>query len=91
MSFQNEIGFEVNLGASFRADVWLFSETGGFIIEVDKKNLDTVTGALSSYEIHYEKIGETTDHQAIVFGEKIHISISKAKDVWQQSLRNQIK
>ena len=91
MSFQNEIGFEVNLGASFRADVWLFSETGGFIIEVDKKNLDTVTGALSSYEIHYEKIGETTDHQAIVFGEKIHISISKAKDAWQQSLRNQIK
>jgi len=91
MSFQNEIGFEVNVESSLRADVWLFSETGGFVIEVEKENLQAITATLSSYEIHYEEIGKTTDHQAMVFGKEIHMPISKAKDGWEKSLRNQIK
>ena len=91
MSFQNEIGFEVNVESSLRADVWLFSETGGFVIEVEKENLQAITATLSSYEIHYEEIGKTTDHKAMVFGKEIHMPISKAKDGWEKSLRNQIK
>jgi len=91
MSFQNEIGFEVNVESSLRADVWLFSETGGFVIEVEKENLQAITATLSSYEIHYEEIGKTTDHKAMVFGKVIHMPISKAKDGWEKSLRNQIK
>ena len=91
MSFQNEIGFEVNIGKSLRADVWLFSETGGFVIEVDKKNLQTVVAALSSCGVYYEEIGETTDHQAMLFGQEIHMPVSKAKDSWQKSLREKIK
>jgi len=91
MSFQNEIGFEVNVESSLRADVWLFSETGGFVIEVEKDSLKAITATLSSYKIHYEEIGKTTDHQAMVFGKEIHMPISKAKDSWEKSLRNQIK
>jgi len=91
MSFQNEIGFEVNIGKSLRADVWLFSETGGFVIEVDKENLQAVATTLSSHEIYYKEIGETTDHQAMLFGKEIHMPIFKAKDNWGKSLREKIK
>ncbi len=46
---------------------------------------------MSKYNIHYEEIGETTDHQAMVFGNEIYMPISKAKDGWQKALRNKIK
>ena len=91
MAFENEIGFEIKAEKSLRADIWLFSETGGFIIEVEKNNLPGIITVMSKYNIHYEEIGETTDHQAIVFGNEIYMPISKAKDGWQKALRNKIK
>ena len=86
-----EIGFEIKAEKSLRADIWLFSETGGFIIEVEKNNLPGIITVMSKYNIHYEEIGETTDHQAMVFGNEIYMPISKAKDGWQKALRNKIK
>ena len=91
MAFENEIGFEINAEKSLRADIWLFSETGGFIIEVEKNNLPGIITVMSKYNIHYEEIGETTDHQVMVFGNEIYMPISKAKDGWQKALRNKIK
>ena len=35
MAFKNKIGFEVNIQSELRPDIWLFSETGGFVIEVE--------------------------------------------------------
>ena len=46
---------------------------------------------MSKYNIHYEEIGKTTEHQAMVFGETIYMPISKAKDGWKKSLREKIK
>ena len=91
MSFYNEIGFEVKINSSYRQDVWLFSETGGFIIELEENVLPQAQAVMSKYNIHYEEIGETTQHQAMVFGEIIHMPILKAKDSWQRSLRNKIQ
>ena len=91
MSFYNEIGFEVKINSAGRPDVWLFSETGGFIIELEENVLPQAQAVMSKYNIHYEEIGETTQHQAMVFGEIIHMPILKAKDSWQRSLRNKIQ
>ena len=91
MSFYNEIGFEVKINSADRPDVWLFSETGGFIIELEENVLPQAQAVMSKYNIHYEEIGETTQHQAMVFGEIIHMPILKAKDSWQRSLRNKIQ
>jgi len=91
MALQNEIGFEVNIETDFRDDIWLFSETGGFIIEIEENSVSNALVVMSKYNIHYEEIGKTTEHQAMVFGETIHMPISKAKDGWKKSLRNKIK
>ena len=76
MSFYNEIGFEVKINSADRPDVWLFSETGGFIIELEENVLPQAQAVMSKYNIHYEEIGETTQHQAMVFGEIIHMPVS---------------
>jgi len=91
MALQNEIGFEVSIETDFRDDIWLFSETGGFIIEIEENSVSNALVVMSKYNIHYEEIGKTTEHQAMVFGETIHMPISKAKDGWKKSLRNKIK
>ena len=39
MALQNEIGFEVSIETGFRDDIWLFSETGGFIIEIEENSV----------------------------------------------------
>ena len=90
MAFQNEIGFEINITNSLRPDFWLFCETGGFLIEVDKNNLEAVFNILLKHNIYHKEIGKTTNHQAMVFGEKIHMAISKAKEGWEKSLRSKI-
>ena len=59
--------------------------------EVEKNNLPGIITVMSKYNIHYEEIGETTDHQAMVFGNEIYMPISKAKDGWKKALRNKIK
>ena len=91
MAFKNKIGFEVNIQSELRPDIWLFSETGGFVIEVEDENLPSVINVLSKYRVYYEEIGKTTEHQAMVFGELVHISILKAKEIWQSALRNMLK
>ena len=82
---------EVKINSAGRPDVWLFSETGGVIIELEENVLPQAQAVMSKYNIHYEEIGETTQHQAMVFGEIIHMPILKAKDSWQRSLRNKIQ
>mgnify|MGYP003311619517 FL=1 len=59
-------------------------------IEVDKNNLEAVFNILLKHNIYHKEIGKTTNHQAMVFGEKIHMAISKAKEGWEKSLRSKI-
>ena len=42
MSFENDIGFEIEIEHDMRADKWLFSQTGGFVLEIDKINIPSI-------------------------------------------------
>ena len=91
MSFENEIGFEIEIDQNMRADKWLFSQTGGFILEADNINIPAIISIMSSYGIPVTKLGRTTAHRAMVFGNVIHMPISKAKDCWTNGLRDKLK
>jgi len=91
MSFENEIGFEIEIEQDMRTDQWLFSQTGGFILEVDNINLPAIISIMSDYGIPVTELGKTTTHQVMVFGSVIHMSLARAKDCWTNGLRDKLK
>jgi phosphoribosylformylglycinamidine synthase len=91
MSFENEIGFEIKIEQNMRTDQWLFSQTGGFILEADNINIPALISIMSDYGISVTELGRTTAHQAMVFGSVIHVPLAKVKESWHSGLRDKIK
>ena len=56
MAFANNIGCKVNIDENLRSDEILFSETGGFIIEIDNAKLETALESFSKYNIEFFNI-----------------------------------
>jgi len=91
MSFENEIGFEIETEQDMRTDHWLFSQTGGFILEADNINIPAIVTIMSGYGIPVTKLGRTTAHQVMVFGNVIHVPLAKVKESWHGGLRDKLK
>ncbi|MEE8341057.1 MAG: AIR synthase-related protein, partial [Candidatus Neomarinimicrobiota bacterium] len=90
MCFKNNIGCEINVLGAFRADILLFSETGGFILEITKQNVEKVENALNKYSCDSFKIGETTSSQVININNVINVSTVEAKNIWMNGLRDKL-
>lgn len=90
MTFTNNIGCDMNIPGSLRTDKKLFSETGGFIMEVLRDNEEAVEALLSQYKLTINLIGYTTDHQVIIINDCIRLSINKARDTWSNGLREKL-
>ena len=69
----------------------LFSETGGFVVEVDNKNIQKVENILQSYKLKYSNIGKTTSASEIKMNGVINILLDDAKELWSNGLRNKLK
>ena len=91
MSFENDIGFEIEIEHDMRADKWLFSQTGGFVLEIDKINIPAIISIMSSYKISITELGRTSAHQVMEFGDVIYIPLAKVKDCWSRGLRDKLK
>ena len=91
MSFENEIGCEIEINTNLRNDQWLFSQTGGFVLEIDNINLPAVVSIVSSYGSSVTALGRTTACQAIVLGSVIQISLTTVKEYWTRGLYNKLR
>ena len=69
----------------------LFSETGGFIIEVIDSNVDEIKKIFQSYNLEIDLIGVTTKEKYIKINDKIDLSTKETKNLWLNGLRNKIK
>ena len=90
MTFGNEIGCDVKIINNLRTDTILFSETGGFILELSMNNMEAVQSIFSHYEIELIKIGSTNDSRAIVFNSVVKLSVKHAKEAWTNGLREKL-
>ncbi len=90
MSFKNGIGCEVTTHSSLRTDKHLFSETGGFIMEVMPDKIPDVRRVFHRFSTEFEIIGKTTNHQVLNINEVIRIPIRKAREVWKNGLRTKL-
>ena len=91
MTFENNIGLRVNIPGSLAIEKLLFTETGGFVIEVDEKNLPQVKSILRGYDLDCYNIGTTTKEPKITINGSINISVEEAKHLWSNGLRDKIK
>ena len=91
MTFENNIGLDAHVGGVISLEKILFSETGGFVVEVDNTNIQKVENILQSYKLKYSNIGKTTITSEIKMNGVINIPLDDAKELWSNGLRNKLK
>ena len=91
MTFENNIGLCVTVPGGLAVETLLFTETGGFVTEVDEKNLPQVESILRGYDLDCYNIGTTTKEPKITINGSINISVEEAKHLWSNGLRDKIK
>ncbi|MBS3105090.1 phosphoribosylformylglycinamidine synthase subunit PurL [Candidatus Woesearchaeota archaeon] len=82
-----EIGAEIALDfTNLRSDKALFSETSGFVFEVEGKNLEKLKILFKFYKINLIELGKTTKEKNLAIAKNskkiINLPISKLKEAW---------
>ena len=81
-----EIGAEINLDfTNLRADKALFSESSGFVFEVEEKNLEKLRTLFRFYKIPLFELGKTKGKTLTITKSNkkmIDLPISKLKEAW---------
>jgi phosphoribosylformylglycinamidine synthase len=89
MTFRNSIGCNVNIESDLSPDKILFSETGGFILEVLPKNIDTIKSVFLNYGLDAFEIG-STGGESIQINGIMDIFLSETKKAWTNGLREKL-
>ena len=89
MTFINNIGCKVNIESHLSPDKILFSETGGFILEVLPKNIDTIKSVFSNYGLDVFEIG-STGGESIQINGLTDIYVTETKKAWTNGLREKL-
>jgi phosphoribosylformylglycinamidine synthase subunit PurL len=71
-------------------DKFLFSQTGGFILEVSDQNLDQVNCIFAKYDISTYNLGKTTNDNRIQIAGVIDLELEIAKERWTNGLREKL-
>ena len=78
MTFHNNIGCDVNISGRVSDNKMLFSETGGFILEVSTDSFERLQSVLSDCEIESLKSGKTGGSKVIIKN-VVKIDVDRAK------------
>ena len=90
MSFANGVGGSINIESNLNNDVVLFSESGGFVIEIEKNNRDTICSIMDDGGVAWSDIGRTNDSGILHMNNVIDLTINKAKFSWENGLRDKL-
>lgn len=86
MSFKNNIGIAVTVPGDLSDAVKLFTETGGFVLEVSKHKLTALTSLFNEYKVPLYVIGNTTKIPQLKYNDVIDVPIRDAKFAWENGL-----
>jgi len=90
MTFGNEIGCDIKIINDLRTDKTLFSETGGFVLELSMNNIEAAQSIFSNYGIELIKIGSTNNSRVMLFNSVVKLSVKIVKDAWTNGLREKL-
>jgi phosphoribosylformylglycinamidine synthase II len=90
MSFKHQIGATIFLSGDLALEKKLFSESGGFILEIEKNKLDALKKIFLHYQTPFFVIGETRKETQLTMQGCIDLSIQEAKRAWEYGLREKL-
>lgn len=90
MSFKNQIGVNVTIPGSLATEKKLFSETGGYILEVAKDKLNEVKKTFAHFHTAIFELGTTTANAQLKMQDCIQLSVASAKQAWENGLREKL-
>lgn len=90
MSFKNQIGVKVNIPGDLTTEKKLFSETGGFILEVAREKIKACQQIFSANNVPVIMIGETMVQPYLQMNSVIDLPIQEAKLAWENGLRERL-
>ena len=79
----------MNIESDLSPDKILFSETGGFILEILPKNIDAIKSVFSNYGLDVFEIG-STGGETIQINGITDIFVSETKKAWTNGLREKL-
>jgi phosphoribosylformylglycinamidine synthase len=83
---EGQLGMNIQMDSSLRADTWLFSETGGFVVEV--QDAAAFEALCTEKQIQPIRLGEVTEAPSLKIDTQLNLELSELKDIWLSSLRN---
>ena len=89
MAFQNNVGANISLGKGVLAER-LFNENLSVLVEIDNADAKDVEKRLETKNIPFDIIGATCSEKTVTINDKVSLSINKAKNVWENSLREKL-
>ena len=87
MCFKNMVGVSVEKISNEQ----LISENLALIVEVDEKNIDSFENHMKENQSSFKKLGRTNKSGVIVFENGANINVEIAKNVWENSLREELQ
>lgn len=90
MTFKKCIGISVKIPGDLSTDKILFSETGGFILEVPKVHVPEIKKLFAHYQVSIFDIGFTTDRALLQMQGCIDFPVNEAKAAWENGLREKL-
>ena len=89
MTFENFIGCTIKIESKMSNEKILFTETGGFILEAKKDQVESIKSIFNQYNLDIYIIGSTGGKE-IKINDVINVSIANAKKSWENGLRNKL-
>ena len=90
MTFGKNIGCNVEIISDLRTDTILFSETGGFILELSMNNMEEARAMFSDYEVELIQIGSTNDSEIMIINNVVKLKVKDVKEAWSNGLREKL-
>jgi len=90
MSFGSKLGCEVSIPGDLPAHKKLFGETGGYILEVSRKNAVSIKTVFQAARSSLTEIGNTSLLQSIIIDDIINLPVSSARKIWETGLREKL-
>ena len=89
MSFRNGLGCDVKIESDLEDGAVLFSETGGFILEIRNENFGDVESCFQKYGLECFNIGSTIEGE-IKINNAINLSTQQAFQAWSDGLSSKL-
>ena len=89
MTFRNNIGCLVKYLSNLSMEKFLFSETGGFVVETSAEMLSVLKSKFSNYGLNVLEIG-LTGGSRIKINNALNLPVNKANKAWTNGLREKL-